>query len=891
MARLGSLDASRWERIQLLFHEARQLEPGDRSAYLQDECSGDASLLNEVRALLAEDERTHTPLDRPLSSVADAMLREAAPVLPGSQFGPYVIRSLLGEGGMGVVYLAERPDLGSRAAIKILRDAWLSPGRRERFAAEQRTLAKLEHPAIARLYDADALPDGTPWFAMEYVEGVPITEHCRAAGLSINQRLRLFRQVCDAVLYAHLHLVVHRDLKPSNVLVRPDGSVKLLDFGIAKQLESLEEPADQTRTVARLLTPAYAAPEQVLGEPVGVQADVYSLGVILYELLTGQLPHERSRRSLTGGNGDVGPRAPIRPSVVVRRATGTIEPVLRSGAGSPNRSDWADLDALCLTALHVDLARRYRSVGALSRDLDRFLEGRPLKARPDGVGYRLRKFMRRRRVPVALGSAALALIIGLTGFYTARLTSARNDALAEAAKAERIQGFMLSLFDGGHEEAPPDSLRVVAMVERGLQDAALLDDEPEVQTELLTTLGKVFQQLGKLDRADTVLQAALGRTSRADLAGELTRGKILIALGLLRSDQARYDEAEAAIGEALTIAGRLLPATHPTALEAKEALGHVEVERGDYGRAIATLEEVVRLRERMGGTQADLAGSIAELAAVHFYAGDLAESDSLNVRALAIYRDLHGDRHPAVADMLINRGAVQHERGNYPAAEVYYREALDIDRSWYGPDHPQVAAAASMLARSLLFQGRLDEAAELLRSALAIQERAYGPRHPQVASIVNELGSIALQRDQYDSAAAAYRRMLDIYRVAYGGRHYLVGIATANLASVYLARNQYAEAERLFRQAIDIYRTAQGPDHLNVGISRIKLGRALLRQGKFAEAVQQSAEGYRVVGMQASPGVSWLRSARQDLAAALESLGKPDQAARFLAEPAAASSN
>ncbi len=285
---------------------------------------------------------------------------------------------------MGVVYLAERTDLGSLVAIKVLRDAWLSPARRERFASEQRTLAQLNHPSIRRLYDADTLDDGTPWFVMEYVEGIPLTEYCREHRCSIDERLQLFRAVCEAVQYAHQRAVIHRDLKPSNILVKPDGTVRLLDFGIAKQLESLEAPlgkTDQTMTGLRLMTPAYAAPEQIRGDGVGIHTDVYSLGVILYELLAGQLPFDLSK--LTPGEAEtviVG-REPEKPSAVANETTKL--PGANSGATSASKTAWADLDVLCLTAMHKDTQRRYQSVEALTRDIDHYLRGEPLEARPD----------------------------------------------------------------------------------------------------------------------------------------------------------------------------------------------------------------------------------------------------------------------------------------------------------------------------------------------------------------------------------------------------------------------------------------------------------------------------------------------------------------------------
>src|SRR6266704_958468 len=289
------MGAARWERVQAIFHEVADLPQPAQRALLETECREDPALMVEVLGLLEEDARGNSLLDRDAADVAGQVLDVAIPpAFLNQDFGPYRISNVLGQGGMGVVYLAERKDLGSVAAIKILRDAWLSPERRERFASEQRTLAQLNHPAIARLYDASTLPDGTPWFVMEYVEGVPLTTFCEEHASSITERLRLFRAVCEAVEHAHRHLIVHRELKPSNILVTPDGSVKLLDFGIAKQLDSLDGPVDQTKTGLRMMTPAYAAPEQILGEPIGMHTAIYTLGVVMHEVLTGRLPSRRS---------------------------------------------------------------------------------------------------------------------------------------------------------------------------------------------------------------------------------------------------------------------------------------------------------------------------------------------------------------------------------------------------------------------------------------------------------------------------------------------------------------------------------------------------------------------------------------------------------------------
>ncbi|MFN8580335.1 MAG: serine/threonine-protein kinase [Gemmatimonadaceae bacterium] len=563
------MDAARWERVQELFHHALDVPVAERASWLRAACGDDAALLDDVVSMLEHDTRGDTILDRDLANVASDVMGEPPPNVPRERFGPYRISHILGEGGMGVVYLGVRDDLESRAAIKILRDAWLSPARRERFAIEQRTLAQLTHPSIARLYHADTLPDGTPWFAMEYVEGVPLTEYCRAQALDVRARLRLFRDVCEAVQHAHRHLVVHRDLKPSNILVRADGTVALLDFGIAKQVEEGDVRGDATRTGMRFMTPAYAAPEQLRGEHTGLHTDVYALGVVLYELLAGQLPHDVSEKTPSEAEVIVLQTVPERPSVVARRNAAAWRDT-RDGS-------WQDLDVLCLTAMHKDPERRYGSVDALIRDLDHFLRGEPLEARPDSFGYRAGKFVRRNRGPLTVAVAVTALVLGMVGFYTVRLRLARDAALQEAARTQRIQRFLTNLFEGGDEAAgPSESLRVVTLVDRGRHEATSLSTEPVAQAELYATLGGIYQKLGSLERADTLLQLALAQRRR--LVGE-DRVEVVRSLGdlaLLRAHQAKLDEAEKAAREGVALARRILPNNHPDLALSLSVLGHVE---------------------------------------------------------------------------------------------------------------------------------------------------------------------------------------------------------------------------------------------------------------------------------------------------------------------------
>ena len=866
--------AARWARIQELFHLVADLAPDTRRALLDVECGDDAGLRQAVESLLAGDASGATLLDGDVARVAQSLLPDARSIpIPDGAFGPYRLVRVLGEGGMGVVYLAERRDLSSVAAIKILRDAWLSPARRERFVLEQRTLAQLNHPAIARLYDAGTLDDGTPWIAMEYVEGESFGEYCRRLALPVRDRLQLMRAVCEAVLHAHQHLVVHRDLKPSNVLVREDGSVKLLDFGIAKQLDRLDGPSDATRTGLRLMTPAYAAPEQVRGETVGIQTDVYSLGVMLYELVSGVLPFDLSDR--TPGEAEaliVAGDAP-RPSTRAHR-----------GGVSLSRAEWDDLDVLCLKAMHADPSRRYRSVDALMRDLDHFLAREPLDARPDTLAYRATTFVRRNRRAVIATSAVAMSAVVLIAFYTVRLAQARDRALRETVRAQRIQRFTTRLFEGGEEGAgPAESLRVVSLLAAGAAEARTLDLEPEVQADLYGTLGGIYRQLGDFARADSLLGMGMAQWRRIAGAGSEEAGRAAVALGDLRTDQARFDEAETLLRAGISALSRS-PDQSLALADARVSLGRSLTERGEHERAIAELDSVVgTLRARPGETT-ELLDAIGELASAHFYAGNYDVADSLNRQVLAMTRRLFGDKHPRVAEDLMNLGATEQERGNYRQAEGYFRDALARTIAFHGEDHYRTAGNLVYLGRALLLQNRYAEAKAAFERSLAIRERVFGPMHPNVANTLNELGSLAIRENRYDDAEVAFRRVLDIYTRAYPGRNYRTGVATGNLADTYLYRGEYRRAEPLYRDALATYIATQGPEHLNTGIGYIKLGRCLLRSGRFKDAVPETERGYAIVAKVAAPDISFLQAARLDLAIAYDSLGDAATARRYRAE-------
>jgi serine/threonine-protein kinase len=588
--------------------------------------------------------------------------------------------------------------------------------------------------------------------------------------------------------------------------------------------------------------------------------------VILYELLAGRLPFDLSNLTPAEAATMIAGHQPDKPSVV--------------GNGAAGKSAWADLDVLCLTAMHKDPQRRYGSVEPLVRDVDHYLKGEPLEARPDSARYRLGKFVRRNRRALTAALVVFTVIAGMVVYFTMRLTAAHNRTLAEAARTQRIQRFMLNLF-GDQAAGPADSLRVVTLLDRGVEEARILDREPAVQAELYETLGGIYEQLGKLDRADALLGSALERRQAIYGRDHPEVAESLLALGVLRIQQARLDEAERLIRDGFEMSHRLLPANDPIVARATSALGKVLEHRGKYREAAMLLEEAIRLQSAPGTAAPGLADSLSELANTQFYLGRYAISDSLNRRILAMHRQMYGDRHPMVADDLINLSAIEYNLGHYPEAEGFARQALDINQSWYGKDHPEVASSLTFLGQALGREGRYDEAEDVLQQSLAIQEHVYGPMHNRVALALNELGNVELKRGELDRAEARFLRAVDIYRAVNGDRHYSVAIALSNLGGVYLERKQYARAERLLREVIVRFTEALSADHLNTGVAQLRLGRALLREHRDGEAETHLLAGYEIIGKQTSPSISWLQTARQDLVTLYDESGHPEKAAQF----------
>src|ERR1700730_9994010 len=531
----------RWARVKELFEAAVDLDSNQRASLLDKECGGDEPLRGKIESFLKSDEQTDGFIEQPAFAIPhDLFPDNVEESFAGRQFGAYQIIREIGRGGLGAVYLAARADdeYRKQVAIKVIRRGLDTEDILRRFRTERQILAQLDHPNIARLIDGGTTDDGLPYFCMEYVKGEPINAYCNANALPTTERLKLFRKVCAAVTYAHQNLVIHRDLKPSNILVTQEGEPKLLDFGIAKLLSAGDELFTQPLPALRVLTPEYASPEQVKGDKIMTTSDVYSLGVLLYELLTGQRPYRLKTRTPEEIARAITEQRPNRPSPAVASASSRW-----SMGWKPKSYLRGDLDNIVLMAMRKEPARRYSSVGQFSEDIRRHLEGLPVRARKDTVAYRTSKFVNRHRIGVA---AAALVLLSLVGGFVATLVQVQT-VRRERAKAEAISGFLQKTL---HASDPSMNLSGQPTVKDILDDASKrlateeLSDQPEVRAELQRIIGASYLALGQYDLAQQNLMAALQTQTRTSGEDGVETLKTGVSIALLRAG-AKGDYAKA----------------------------------------------------------------------------------------------------------------------------------------------------------------------------------------------------------------------------------------------------------------------------------------------------------------------------------------------------------
>jgi len=831
-----------WARVRARFEELAGLPAGERARRLDELERESPETGRQVRELLAADQDAASlAIEQVIASGAARVLEELEPEgggdsLAGALLGPWQLTEPIGRGGMAEVWGARRADgqFEQEVAVKLVKRGMDSDELVARFRRERQILARLEHPAIARLLDGGVAPDGRPYLVLERVDGEPITTWCERRALPIARRLGLVVEAGRAVAAAHRQLVVHRDLKPSNLLVTHDGRVKLLDFGIAKILAGDDPGAgDATRVEQRVLTPAYAAPEQIRGEPVSTATDVYSLGVLAYELVVGRLPHERTGRRAAELAAQVDRESVEAPSTSVLTTSADTDPRERRRR---SRELAGDLDTVLLAALHRDPARRYSSVEAFVEDLERFLAGRPILARRDSLGYRARKFFGRHRAATAVAAFALVALFGALAIALWQAALARRsaqEAATNAHRAERVQEFLVGLF----EVADPEQSGGATVTAAELLDQAgrrlpqELAAEPDVQAELLETVARIERGLGRLDIAERLARSALDlRSSGVGDAAAL--GSALATLGSVHLAQGQLDEA----------ASRL-----------------------EQGLGLLAADDLAAARAR------------SDLAQVSFWREKLDEARRLEHEAWQTYSRVLGDEHVLTAIHLRNLGVIDYQAGRYAEAEPRMIAAQDVLERQLGADHPTLAQSYHDRAALYASLDRPREAEPLYRRALEIRRRRLGNGHPSTGQSLQLLGVLLYQQQRWDEAEVATREALEIFR-AIDPQHFEVGKAIHGLGQIAAGRGRPAEAERHFAEAVERFRAALGPEHPFVWITTGNLGQQLARQGRLEEAERLLRESRARLLTIVGEGHEYGAEAANRLGVLLRQAGKPAEA-------------
>jgi non-specific serine/threonine protein kinase/serine/threonine-protein kinase len=780
------MDADQWTHVKDIFAAALEREPGERDAFVRGACDGDESLRIEVVSLLAAYDTGDGLSTAPWPAAA------AVTTIEGRLLGPYLLIRKLGEGGMGQVWLAEQTaPVRRHVALKLIRIGVYDKAVLRRFQAERQSLAIMDHPAIAKVFDAGATRDGQPYFVMEYVQGLPITDYCSARNLNTRERLELFLAACEGVQHAHQKAIIHRDLKPANILVvAVDGkpTPRIIDFGLAKA--ATPEPSDPglTRIGTLVGTPGYMSPEQAdpASRDVDTRTDVYSLGAVLYELLTGALPFDvKECGSVDEVLRRIRDEDPPRPSTKVGALRG-------------------DLDSIAMKALERDRDRRYGSPSGLADDIKRYLHNQPVLARPASTAYRLWKYGCRHQLAVSAGLALILLLAAaaiVEGVQLRRITRERD-------RANRITDFMTTMF----RVADPSEQRGNSVTAREILDNAAkgietgLAQDPLLQAQMMEVIGGVYSSLGV------------------------------------------YSGAQPLLERAVDVWTRTLGPDHPTTLASSHSLADTLGRRGRYPEAEKLEARTFEASRRVLGLgNAATVRSMSSLAITLTNEGRLQDAERLTREAVDVARRALGDDHPDTLRPLNSLGDVVQRLGRYAEAEQYHSEALARRRRVLGPEHPQTLISLQGLAGDLREQLRFVEAEQMDRELVEMRRRLYGDAHPYTVSARLQLARDLTRQGRHADAERLNRETLEISRRSLGEEATDTVSLMVNLADNIHEQGRFTESEPLNRKALEIHRRMLGPDHeftlvsmMNLAIDLVSLGRLPEAEPLAREAVERS---------------------------------------------------
>ncbi|HEY6640689.1 serine/threonine-protein kinase [Povalibacter sp.] len=864
----GATISSRWVRLQDLFDAAKDLPPAEQQAFLQREAGDDQELYDEVLDLLAHDPGHGTsPLTNALGAAIDLTTRDRRRALIGRVVANYRLTKVIGYGGTGTVYLAERSDrqYSAQVAVKIIEGGAQPYGLGQRVKSERQILANLNHPNIARLLDAGEIEDGRPYMVMEYIHGQPVDRFCDdpTVQLDLRRRLELFVEICAAVQYAHQNLVVHRDLKPANILVTKAGEPKLLDFGIAKMLEDKKAdlPAAMTRLNDRVLTPEYASPEQILGRTVTTASDVYALGVVLYELLTGLRPYVvPAQATQLDLEKLICFTDPLRPSAAVQRVgeandaanAPSIEEIARARHLTPERLKqrlMGDLDAIVMRALRKEPETRYRTVEQFAEDIRRYLNREPVQARQGNWIYYSQRFARRNAVAVSAAGVFITFLVTfgiVMSVQRQHIAEERDRATLEGQRAERVSEFMLRVFTAADPfENNGQQVTATELLERAAGTIqGELNEQPEVRARLLEAIGRAFRRQSQPVRAVTYLEESLRIRRQAGLPEDAPTGQAFTELAIALRNAGRFDESDQAFRTALRISAQ---SDDDSLVHSRLLvdLGRLELLRSNIDQAYKYLSEALDIARKVAGpSSVDVAAIQLDLTNILAWRDDLDGAERAARESLAIYRNTTHEQHPDRVIANIRMAEVLLLKGQVSEAGPLYESALNAQRVLYGPNSSQVADSLDSLAQVRLAENKTKEAEKLTREAIDTNMAARGENYYMNGYLQTSLAQILMRQGRFAEAETPVRAALDLYARTLPPDHQYVAAAEYVLGEVLLATNRLPDAEAMLTASMNRWKRTDAPGWRSAR-SASALGEALHREGHLREAEKYLVIGYR----------------------------------------------